>query len=558
MKRNDHELIICVACLAVLALVCMSMVPFVEAAAAAGSSPDSSGTAREEPTAHAVHTHTTSTGSRHHSHCKKKQSEMCDRLAGTLEDHDGQRFANLADACLRTADECTDCCVQTVQQQKQDLTVASFATNRFKVPTTPCAEMMRHTPSSASVAPSDAAAAGRCNFPLIPGCEGIMFWKRIVTKTIRSDGFASNDRDPDMPTTSTDLLIHKVSAKMKNALTSRKLLRTDIEFDAFEGPLPGETDDKQSFSLSVTVEKGSGSDGSNPLRAHVAGKVEMLEKRQCCGGNQILALVECIFRELNVPYVDLLDASRANCPLFTPAVAAEVCTMDELDPTALGQACNLLTRRVHRYLLPLSFSYAVTNDHYYSWYESKGYTMIGDQEPYIEGKKAFFEVPFADFDALTRCYSWINHEGRTENNFQENAVAWHFDSHAVSEIDSLFGSRTVAPAAGDTVHAAFRKAYAKIAHEFTTDKAAAVKHCAALGVYVRTFWGQNIYKYHKLTPDGPWCTEANLRHLASVNLRSEGHLNARDFIYNYAEGQMLRKFLRVPVPVVTTLEPARD
>ena len=32
-----------------------------------------------------------------------------DRLARTLEDHDGKRLKNLVDACHRTIDECTDC-----------------------------------------------------------------------------------------------------------------------------------------------------------------------------------------------------------------------------------------------------------------------------------------------------------------------------------------------------------------------------------------------------------------------------------------------------------------
>ncbi len=40
------------------------------------------------------------------------------------------------------------------------------------------------------------------------------------------------------------------------------------------------------------------------------GYIGMLEARQCCGGNEILKLVNCIFEALNVQHVDLLDASH--------------------------------------------------------------------------------------------------------------------------------------------------------------------------------------------------------------------------------------------------------
>ena len=79
---------------------------------------------------------------------------------------------------------------------------------------------------------------------------------------------------------------------------------------------------------------------------------------------------------------------------------------------------------------------------------------------------------FADLDALTRCSSVVLGDGSTVHTLSDIARDWRFSIYAVSEIDSLFDSTTVAP--GDTVHVAFRKAYAKIAREFATDKEAAV------------------------------------------------------------------------------------
>ena len=87
--------------------------------------------------------------------------------------------------------------------------------------------------------------------------------------------------------------------------------------------------------------------------------------------------------------------------------------------------------------------------------------------------------------------------------------------------------------------------FLSITSEFASDnprdKEAAVKHCAALGVYVRTFWGRDIFVRQMETPDDPWCTEANVRHLKSLNLASEGHRNAREFLNNYAIGNAFRK-----------------
>ncbi len=554
MKRN--ELIIRVACLAGLALACMSMVPFVQAATSR-----SSGTLEPIDIASTVmHTSDTSTTSST-GHCNKLQSEMCDRLARTLED--GERFTNLVDACLRTVDECTDCCVATVEQH--GLTVANFATNRFAVPTsTPCTEMVRHIPRSATVSASSSsleplahlAPAGRCNFPQRPdhSCDGAMYWKYISARTVYADTFRlySEDRAPDFHETSTEVIISSVLTKMRRAEETRNM-RTRIEFEAFEGPLPGETLTyaKRSVMLSVVVS----TDSVGGVTTF--GNLILLERRQCCGGNEILALVHCIFgaSALNVQYVDLEDASRTNCRLFTPAVAAEVCPVvlraGAAGTSALAEACAILIRRVRNNLLPLGFSHSVDSDHYHSWYESNGYRWISDSvrpqasEPYVAAKKAFFEMPFADLDALTRCSSVVLGDGSTVHTLSDIARDWRFSIYAVSEIDSLFDSTTVAP--GDTVHVAFRKAYAKIAREFATDKEAAVKHCAALGLYVHAFWGQDIYEGHLPKADGSWCTETNLRHAASVQSQlvpgGGEHGNIRQFLHNHVEGSYFRKEL---------------
>ena len=39
-------------------------------------------------------------------------------------------------------------------------------------------------------------------------------------------------------------------------------------------------------------------------------------------------------------------------------------------------------------------------------------------------------MPFADFDAMTRCTSWVDHNGRISNFLRGFAIAWHFVNHA--------------------------------------------------------------------------------------------------------------------------------
>ena len=147
----------------------------------------------------------------------------------------------------------------------------------------------------------------------------------------------------------------------------------------------------------------------------------------------------------------------------------------------------------------------------------------------------------------------------------------------VSQIASLFDSTTVAP--NDTVHVAFRKAFAKIKRgtygfvlflsfpspsrghpnsslsyfssitsEFASDnrqdKETAVKHCAALGVYVRSFWARDIFVPYIETPDGSlWCTAAIRGHVASMHLElnGEGHRKAREFLRYYSAHGSFRK-----------------
>ncbi len=42
----------------------------------------------------------------------------------------------------------------------------------------------------------------------------------------------------------------------------------------------------------------------------------------------------------------------------------------------------------------------------------------------------FFEMPFADLDAVTRCFHWGSHGGRLVSNLHTVAVEWNFVSHA--------------------------------------------------------------------------------------------------------------------------------
>ena len=42
----------------------------------------------------------------------------------------------------------------------------------------------------------------------------------------------------------------------------------------------------------------------------------MITARPCCSGNEIMTLADCIFAELNVTYVDLVDASNVSVPVL--------------------------------------------------------------------------------------------------------------------------------------------------------------------------------------------------------------------------------------------------
>ena len=42
----------------------------------------------------------------------------------------------------------------------------------------------------------------------------------------------------------------------------------------------------------------------------------MIAAQECCSGNEILDLIDCIFRELNVQWVDLLDGSHVRVPVL--------------------------------------------------------------------------------------------------------------------------------------------------------------------------------------------------------------------------------------------------
>ncbi len=81
--------------------------------------------------------------------------------------------------------------------------------------------------------------------------------------------------------------------------------------------------------------------------------------------------------------------------------------------------------------------------------------------------------------------------------------------------------------------------------EFTTDKAAAIKHCVALGLYVETFWKQDIYNsechHPSQEPHSTSCTTAHLEHLRSAQLNGELHRKAYDFLTHYSRLHALRK-----------------
>ncbi len=80
--------------------------------------------------------------------------------------------------------------------------------------------------------------------------------------------------------------------------------------------------------------------------------------------------------------------------------------------------------------------------------------------------------------------------------------------------------------------------------EFTTDKAAAVKHCAALGLYVFTFWRQDIYERHRSErADGTWCTAAHFEHLGKLDGGVQQRRMARDFLNYYTGRNIFRKKL---------------
>ncbi len=43
--------------------------------------------------------------------------------------------------------------------------------------------------------------------------------------------------------------------------------------------------------------------------------VDSVDAQECCSGNEIWALVDCILGELHVEYVDLMDASHVSVPV---------------------------------------------------------------------------------------------------------------------------------------------------------------------------------------------------------------------------------------------------